>query len=70
MSKRQPVLFLHGTTSNSEANWSWNWNRARSRQRDWAYCDLDAPESGNEDIQVAAEYVVAGDPDHAPAGRS
>ncbi len=56
-SERQPVLFLHGTTSNSHANWSWNWNRAL-RQQHWAYCDLDSPESGNEDIQVAAEYVV------------
>lgn len=56
-SNRQPVLFLHGTTSNSKANWSWNWNRAL-RQQDWAYCDLDSPESGNEDIQVAGEYVV------------
>ena len=31
-SRRQPVLFLHGTTSNTKANWSWNWNRAL-RQR-------------------------------------
>jgi triacylglycerol esterase/lipase EstA (alpha/beta hydrolase family) len=60
-SERQPVLFLHGTTSNSKANWSWNWNRALRQQGPadhWAYCDLDSPESGNEDIQVAGEYVV------------
>ncbi|MQY40178.1 hypothetical protein SRB17_82090 [Streptomyces sp. RB17] len=53
----EPVLFLHGTTSNSAADWSWNWNRAFD-QRHWAYCDLDLPESGNGDIQMAAEYVV------------
>ncbi|MBC7596665.1 MAG: hypothetical protein H7288_22530 [Kineosporiaceae bacterium] len=26
--KRAPILFVHGTTSNSKANWSWNWDRA------------------------------------------
>jgi len=52
-----PVLFLHGTTSSSAADWSWNWNRA-FQQLGWAYCDLDLPQSGNGDIAVAAQYVV------------
>lgn len=51
------MLFLHGTTSSSRADWSWNWNRAFDQRR-WSYCDLDLPSSGNGDIQVAAEYVV------------
>lgn len=54
---RAPVLFLHGTTSSSEANWSWNWNRALAARR-WSFCNLDLPQSGNGDIQVSAEYVV------------
>lgn len=56
-SKARPVLFLHGTTANSQVNWSWNWNRAL-RQRSWAYCNLDTPQNANGDIQIAAEYVV------------
>lgn len=54
---RRPVLLLHGTTSNSHHNWSWNWDRALDA-RHWAHCDLDTPNSGNDDIQVAAEYVT------------
>jgi triacylglycerol lipase len=53
----RPVLFLHGITSDSQANWSWNWDRALDA-RLWAHCDLDLPQSGNGDIQVAAEYVT------------
>ena len=56
-STRKPVLFLHGTTSSSEANWSWTWDKALDA-RHWAHCDLDTPANGNDDIQVAAEYVV------------
>ena len=53
----RPVLFLHGTTSTSEADWSWNWVRALDA-RGWAHCELDLPDSGNADIQVAAEHVT------------
>lgn len=56
-SRRAPVLFLHGTTSSSHHNWSWNWARALDDRR-WAHCELDTPESGNGDIQVAAEWVT------------
>jgi triacylglycerol esterase/lipase EstA (alpha/beta hydrolase family) len=56
---RTPVLLIHGTTSNSRANWSWNWDRAFDRERR-AHCDVDLPESGNGDVQIAAEYVVHG----------
>jgi triacylglycerol esterase/lipase EstA (alpha/beta hydrolase family) len=56
---RTPVLLVHGTTSNARANFSWNWDRAfDSEQR--AHCDVDLPDSGNGDIQAAAEYVVYG----------
>jgi len=56
---RTPVLLIHGTTSNARANFSWNWDRAfDSEQR--AHCDVDLPDSGNGDIQTAAEYVVYG----------
>ena len=53
----EPVLFLHGTTSDSQADFSWNWNRA-FQQHHWAYCDLDTPNHADGDIQVAAQYVV------------
>lgn len=56
-SKVEPVLFIHGTTSNSDADFSWNWNREFDLQH-WAYCDVDLPQSGNGDIQIAAQYVT------------
>jgi triacylglycerol lipase len=56
---RTPVLLIHGTTSNARANFSWNWDRAFDGERR-AHCDVDLPDSGNSDIQVAAEYVVFG----------
>lgn len=52
-----PVLFIHGTTSNSKANWSWNWNRELT-SRNWTYCNVDMPLSGNADAQISAEYVT------------
>jgi pimeloyl-ACP methyl ester carboxylesterase len=56
---RTPVLLIHGTTSSARANFSWNWDSAfDSEQR--AHCDVDLPDSGNGDIQTAAEYVVYG----------
>lgn len=56
-SEHRPVLFLHGTTSDSRANWSWNWARALDARR-WAHCELDLPRNGNGDIQRSAEYVT------------
>ncbi|MFB9336965.1 esterase/lipase family protein [Actinoplanes octamycinicus] len=53
---RTPVLLIHGTTSNSRANFSWNWARAFDREGR-AHCEIDLPDSGNSDIQVAAERV-------------
>lgn len=55
--KLAPVLFLHGTTSNSRANWSWNWDRAMDLAKR-PHCDLDSPNGATGDIQVSAEYVV------------
>ena len=64
-----PVLFIHGTTSNSKSNWSWNWNRELGK-RSWAYCNIDLPNSGTSDIQASAEYVTfAIRTLHASAGR-
>ncbi|MFC3990503.1 esterase/lipase family protein [Actinoplanes siamensis] len=56
---RTPVLLIHGTTSNAKANFSWNWDRAFDAEHR-AHCDVDLPDSGNGDIQVAAERVVRG----------
>jgi pimeloyl-ACP methyl ester carboxylesterase len=56
---RTPVLLIHGTTSNSRANFSWNWDRAFDAEGR-AHCDVDLPDSGNGDIQVAAEHVARG----------
>lgn len=52
-----PVLFLHGTTSTSKANWSWNWVRAMDAAGR-PHCELDSPRGATGDIQVSAEYVV------------
>ena len=54
---RAPVLFLHGTTSNSKANWSWNWVRAMNLAKR-PHCELDSPNGATGDIQISAEYVV------------
>lgn len=54
---RRPILLLHGTTSNPEANWSWNWERAL-HDRHWSYCALRSPDSANSDIQLNGEYVA------------
>lgn len=54
---RPPVLLVHGTTSDAQADWSWNWVRALDARR-WPHCELTLPDSGNGDIQVGAEYVV------------
>lgn len=52
-----PILFLHGTTSDSKSNWSWNWDRAMDLAKR-PHCDLDSPDGATGDIQVSAEYVV------------
>lgn len=52
-----PVLLLHGTTSTVEANWSWNWEPALASENR-AYCTVDLPLAGMEDIQVSAENVT------------
>lgn len=52
-----PILFLHGTTSDSKSNWSWNWMRAMDAI-ERPHCEVDSPAGGTGDIQVSAEYVV------------
>lgn len=56
-SDREPVLLLHGTTSNSKANWSWTWEPALAREGR-PYCTVDLPMNGMQDIQVSAENVT------------
>ncbi|GIF14852.1 esterase/lipase family protein [Actinoplanes teichomyceticus] len=53
---RTPVLLIHGTTSNARANFSWNWVRAFDREGR-AHCEVDLPDSGNGDIQIAGRRV-------------
>lgn len=54
---RPPILLVHGTTSNPEADWSWNWVRELDR-RGWPHCEVSLPDSGNADVQTGAEHVV------------
>ncbi|GAA2676049.1 esterase/lipase family protein [Actinoplanes palleronii] len=54
---RTPVLLIHGTTSTARANFSWNWARAFDAEGR-AHCEIDLPDSGNGDVQVAAERVT------------
>ncbi|AEV86589.1 lipase [Actinoplanes sp. SE50] len=56
---RTPILLIHGTTSNSRANFSWNWDRAFDHEGR-AHCDIDLPDSGNGDIRIAAGHVERG----------
>lgn len=68
-SPNTPVLFIHGTGSNTKSDWSWNWNRAFD-QRGWSYCTVELPERATADIQISAEYVVSALRSmHAEAGR-
>ncbi|MBB2946709.1 pimeloyl-ACP methyl ester carboxylesterase [Actinoplanes lutulentus] len=54
---RAPVLLIHGTGSNFQANFSWNWARALTAEKR-AYCGIDLPQDASGDIQLAAEHVV------------
>lgn len=56
-SDHDPVILLHGTTSNSQANWSWTWEPALA-QEGRPYCTVDLPMNGMQDIQVSAENVT------------
>ncbi|MEV0295554.1 lipase [Nocardia sp. NPDC050710] len=56
-SPNTPVLFIHGATSNSAADFGWNWHRTFN-QLGWSYCSVELPENGNGDMQHGAEYVV------------
>ena len=49
----QPVLLVHGTSTNTKESWSWNYQRAIPQA-----CAVDLPDRALGDIQVAAEYVV------------
>ena len=54
---RPPVLLLHGTSVDSEINWSWNYMPKLS-EHGIAWCALDSPKNGEEDIQISSEYIV------------
>ncbi|WP_222104953.1 alpha/beta fold hydrolase [Corynebacterium anserum] len=55
--KHDPVLLIHGTTSSPQATWSWTWMPA-FRAEGRSFCTVTLPGSGNEDIQISAEYVT------------
>lgn len=57
LSTRSPVLMVHGTTLEPQANFSWNWLPALEAL-DWPYCTIELPANAMGDIQIAAEYVV------------
>ncbi len=55
--RRQPVLLVHGTGTDSDLSWSWNYERALPAAG-FDTCAVDLPKRSYGDIQVAAEYVV------------
>lgn len=52
-----PVLLIHGTNLDPEANFSWNYLPAFEAEGR-TVCTVALPVAGMEDIQVAAEHVV------------
>jgi pimeloyl-ACP methyl ester carboxylesterase len=53
----EPVLLVHGTNLDPEANFSWNYVPAFEADGR-SFCTVALPRAGMEDIQVAAEHVV------------
>lgn len=56
-SRRDVVLFVHGTTMTPGENFEWNWLRAMT-QGDRPYCTVAMPNRAMSDAQISAEYVV------------
>jgi hypothetical protein len=54
---RAPVLLVHGTAENPNAEFSWNWEPALNKAG-IPWCAVALPDNGMDDIQTAAEYVV------------
>lgn len=52
-----PVLLIPGTTVDPPEAFSWNWAKALAAQG-IPFCDVTLPNHTDDDIQVAAEYVV------------
>ena len=52
-----PVLLIHGATVEPAENFAWNYMRAFD-DAGRTFCTVALPSRGNDDIQVAAEFVV------------
>jgi hypothetical protein len=55
--EHEPVLFVHGTTLNTETNWSWNYGRTLPANG-YDVCLVNLPDRARADMQVSTEYVV------------
>ncbi|MEV0574987.1 hypothetical protein [Streptomyces sp. NPDC050392] len=65
----EPVLLVHGTTSNYDETWGWNYAPAL-RDAGYDVCGVELPNRSMGDIQEASEYVVhAIDRIYAATGR-
>jgi triacylglycerol esterase/lipase EstA (alpha/beta hydrolase family) len=56
-SSSTPVLLVHGTAENPNAEFSWNWEPALNKLG-IPWCTVALPDNGMDDVQTAAEYVV------------
>lgn len=54
---RAPLLLVHGTSLDAQANFAWNYLPALTALG-WPVCTVDLPAFGQDDIQAAAEHVV------------
>jgi triacylglycerol lipase len=56
-SEHEPVLLVHGTGANREANFKWNYWPALQRSG-FTVCWVELPRAALGDMQIAAEYVA------------
>jgi pimeloyl-ACP methyl ester carboxylesterase len=56
-SEHEPVLFVHGTTLNTDTNWSWNYGKTLPANG-YDVCLVNLPDRARADMQESTEYVV------------